>query len=185
MKLLEPYPPFSKFAWTQIWTLGAEKNAVSKLAKHKIQEEFILFQMNHWETWRALTVSCSTSLVCGVFCTPISLELGTIKRPKPIESQKHRMAWVGRDVKDHPVSNSCFGQGCPQKLRLPRAPSNLAFSASRDGAPTTSLGSLCQCLITLCEKKSFVLTSDLNLPSFSLNFLTLSLSDCVKCQSPF
>ena len=29
----------------------------------------------------------------------------------------------------------------PHQLRLPRAPSNLALSASRDGAPTASLGS--------------------------------------------
>uniref|UniRef100_A0A8V0Y4A5 Mediator of RNA polymerase II transcription subunit 30 n=1 Tax=Gallus gallus TaxID=9031 RepID=A0A8V0Y4A5_CHICK len=35
------------------------------------------------------------------------------------------------------------------RTRLPRAPSNLALSASVDSIFTTSLGSLCQCLIVL------------------------------------
>ena len=33
------------------------------------------------------------------------------------------------------------GKAAPYQLRLPRAPSNLALSASRDGASTASLGS--------------------------------------------
>lgn len=41
------------------------------------------------------------------------------------------------------------------------------------GAPTASLGSLCQCLSTLTAKY-FFLPSNLNLPSFSLKPLPLS-----------
>ena len=44
------------------------------------------------------------------------------------DKQNHRMAHVGEDLKDH--------QGVNQQLRLPRAPSHLALSACRDGAPT-------------------------------------------------
>ena len=43
--------------------------------------------------------------------------------------------------------------------RLLRAPSNLAFSVSRDAASTTSLGSLCQCFISLVVKKFFLISS--------------------------
>ena len=34
-----------------------------------------------------------------------------------------------------------MGRAAPQQLGLPRVPSNLALSASRDGTPTASLGS--------------------------------------------
>jgi len=43
------------------------------------------------------------------------------------------MAQVGRDLTAH--SAPTHGQGCHHQLRLPRAPSNLALSACRDGAP--------------------------------------------------
>jgi len=45
------------------------------------------------------------------------------------------MVWAGRDLKVHPAPYPCPGQGCPHQLRLPRAPSNLALSPSRDEAP--------------------------------------------------
>ena len=38
------------------------------------------------------------------------------------------------------------------QTRLPRATSSLASNASRDGASTTSLDNLFQCVTTLCEK---------------------------------
>jgi len=49
----------------------------------------------------------------------------------------------------HPLaaSKDIFNQ-----TRLLRAPSNLALNVSRDGASTTSLGSLFQCLTTLIKK---------------------------------
>ena len=58
-------------------------------------------------------------------------------------------------------------------------------SVPRDGAPITSLGSLCQCLTTLIVENIFV-TSNQNLPSFSLKPLPLilSLTDHTKGVSP-
>ena len=86
---------------------------------------------------------------------------------KIIEPYYHRMVWVGRDRKLHSVPNPNHRQSCYPSAQLPRALSNLALSMSRDGAPTASLDSLCQCLTTLRVKK-FLLISTLNLPSFSL-----------------
>ena len=53
------------------------------------------------------------------------------------------------------------------QTRLPRATSSLALNASRDGASTATLGSLFQCITTLCVK-NFLLISNLNLPCLSL-----------------
>ena len=50
------------------------------------------------------------------------------------------------------------------QTRLPRATSSLALNASRDGASTTSLGNLFQCVTTLWVK-NFLLISNLNLLS--------------------
>ena len=45
------------------------------------------------------------------------------------------MSQVGRDLKAHAAPTPTMGRAAPHQLRLPRAPSNLALSASRDGAP--------------------------------------------------
>ncbi|KAK4818489.1 hypothetical protein QYF61_014219 [Mycteria americana] len=70
-------------------------------------------------------------------------------------------------------------------IRLLRAPSNLTWNVARDGASTTSLGSLFQCLTTLIVKNVF-LKSSLNLPSLSLKPLLLVLSQqaLLKSLSP-
>jgi len=60
------------------------------------------------------------------------------------------------------------------QTRLPRATSSLALNASRDGASTTSLGNLFQCVTTLCVK-NFLLISNLNLPCLSLKPFPLVL----------
>jgi len=57
--------------------------------------------------------------------------------------------------------------GTPTWDQVLRAPSSLILSVSRDGASTTNLGNLCQCLTT-CIIKNYFLISSLNLPSFSL-----------------
>ena len=62
-----------------------------------------------------------------------------------------------------------------QQTMLPRATSSLALNASRDGASTTSLGNLFQCVTTLCVK-NFLLISYLNLPCLSLKPFPLALS---------
>ena len=52
------------------------------------------------------------------------------------------MAWVGRDLKDHPVP---MGKGCHQVVQGP---------TSRDGASTASLGKIieknCNCYVVVC-----------------------------------
>ena len=48
--------------------------------------------------------------------------------------QSHRTAWVGRDLKDHPVPTPCMDSAT-------QGPIQPALSASRDGAPTASLDS--------------------------------------------
>jgi len=45
------------------------------------------------------------------------------------------MAWVGWDFRAYLVPPLAMGRAATPQLRLPRAPSNLALSASRDGAP--------------------------------------------------
>jgi len=55
-----------------------------------------------------------------------------------------------------------------------RAPSNLAWNVSRDGAAPTSLGSPCQCFTTFTVKNVFLASSQ-NLPSLSLKPLLLVL----------
>jgi len=50
------------------------------------------------------------------------------------------------------------------QTRLPRATSSLALNACMDGAATTSLGNLIECVTTLCVK-NFLPTSNLKLPN--------------------
>ena len=71
------------------------------------------------------------------------------------------------------------------QTRLPRATSNLALNAYRDGAFTISLGNLFQCFTTLCVKNIFLI-SNLKLPWLSLKpfLLVLSLSTLVNSHSP-
>jgi len=45
------------------------------------------------------------------------------------------MAWVVKDLKAHPVPTPAMGRAATHHVRLPRAPSSPALSASRDGAP--------------------------------------------------
>ena len=49
--------------------------------------------------------------------------------------ENHRMVRVGKDLDDHTAPAPAVGRAAPHQLRLLRAPSNLALSASRDGAP--------------------------------------------------
>ena len=49
-----------------------------------------------------------------------------------------RTAEVGGEPKAQPVPPPAMGRAAPHQLRLPRAPSHLASSACRDGAPQLS-----------------------------------------------
>ena len=64
-----------------------------------------------------------------------------------------------RTLKAHLVQLSCDEQGHPQLHQLLRAPSSLALHVSSDGASTTPLGNLCQCLTTLTVKNIFLIPS--------------------------
>ena len=94
-----------------------------------------------------------------------------------IESQNHRMAWVEKDHTDHLVSTPLLCSGSPTARlgSVPRAASSLALNASRDGASTTSLGNVFQC-ITALSSKHFLLLSNLNLSCLSLKPFPLVLS---------
>lgn len=52
------------------------------------------------------------------------------------------LAWAGRGHKAHPVPTPYYSLVATHQIRLPRAPSNLDFNATRDGASTSSLGNL-------------------------------------------
>ena len=64
-------------------------------------------------------------------------------------------------------------------------PQSLTLNVSKDGASTTSLSKLFHCFTTLIAK-NFLLTSNLNLPSFSLKPFPLLLSQqtLLKSLSP-
>jgi len=52
---------------------------------------------------------------------------------------KHRMSWVGIDLKDHLALTPCHGQVATHEIRLPRAPSNLTLNTSRNESSTTNI----------------------------------------------
>ena len=62
----------------------------------------------------------------------------------------------------------CNEQGHLQLSQGAQSPSSLTLDVSRDGASTTSLGNLCQCLTTLTVKNIFLISSP-NLTPSSLN----------------
>ena len=80
-----------------------------------------------------------------------------------------------------PSPTLCHRQGSLPPVQLPRAPSNLALSTSRDGAPQLLWAAVPAPHHPLSEK--FPLTPNINLSSFSLKsfFLVLSLPDHVTC----
>jgi len=60
----------------------------------------------------------------------------------------HRIAWVGKNLKDSPVSTPCHGQGCHP---LDEAAQDLIQPGFEhlQGLATASLGTLCQFLSAL------------------------------------
>lgn len=70
-------------------------------------------------------------------------------------SENHGMAEVGRDL--WRCSGPTPEQAGPRTARLLRATFSQHLSISKDGDSTTSLGSLCQCLITLTVNHFFLM----------------------------
>ena len=77
-------------------------------------------------------------------------------------------------VKAHLVQPPAMSSDVFNQIRLLRALSDLTMNIARDGASTTSLGNLCQCLATLIIEKFFLISS-LNPPFFSLKLSPLVL----------
>lgn len=94
-----------------------------------------------------------------------------------------RMIWVGMYLRVHLVPAPRHEQECHHWIRLPRTSSNLVLNTFRYGASTASLGNLFQCLSILIAK-NFLLTSDLNLPSFRWKTFPLVLSLTAHIISP-
>ena len=81
-----------------------------------------------------------------------------------LQSQNHRMAWLGRDCKDHQVPTPLLWTGLPATRSgtrsgwQPRSSPSLAMNNFRDGAPTAFLCGLCNGL-TMLSVRSFPLAS--------------------------
>ena len=101
-----------------------------------------------------MTLKDCLSIVSNYMSLTFSLE--------PADVLSHRMAWVGRDLRDHPAPPT-MGRDTFHYTRLLKAPSSLALNTSRDGASTASLDSL-----TTLRVKYFFLIPYLDLPSFTL-----------------
>ena len=124
--------------------------------------------VNIMSPWRATLIQCA-KYKCEVYGKSICRVF--------IESQNHRVAQVGRDLKDHESPTPCHRQG-HQPPHLPGFPEpHPAWPWTppwMDGVPTTSLDSMFQHLTTLTVK-DFPLTSNLNLPSLNLKPFPLVL----------
>ena len=95
------------------------------------------------------------------------------------------MVRAGRDLKDYLVPAPWHEQGHLPLDRVAQSSIQSGLEHFQGRASAASLGNLCQCFTTLMVK-NFLLISNLNLPSFSLQPfpLVLSLHTLVKSPSP-
>lgn len=77
-----------------------------------------------------------------------------LHRESVCSSWDHRIVWIGRKLKITEFQLPAMIRDDFHNLRLLQAPFNLALNASRNGAPTASLGNLCQGL-TPSQERSF------------------------------
>ena len=91
------------------------------------------------------------------------------------------MSFLGRGLKAPPVPTPAVGRAAPHQLRVPRAASNLALSASRDGTPPAPLSSCTSA--SSSSDKQFFLNSFLS--SFSYNYSLLVLLPYSQVKSLF
>ena len=105
-----------------------------------------------------------------ICCNHLNPERPTAKESAVRRELKSRgiidcFGWEGT-FQGHPVPPPAMSRDISNQLRVLRAPSNLAWNGSRDGASPTSLGNVGQGVTTL-SVNNFFLRSSLNLPSSS------------------
>ena len=91
------------------------------------------------------------------------------------------MAWVGKDHSAHPVPTPCYVQGRHSPDQAAQSHIQPGLECLQGWGIHSLLGQPVQCITTLWEK-SFLLISNLNLPSLSFKPfpLVLSLSTLVE-----
>ena len=127
--------------------------------------------ITHRATWNSITNTCSPHI-----CTASSDKLFYIT------DSLNGLGWKG-PLRSYSSNPPAIGRDTSLQTRLVRAPFSLALNASREGASTTSLGNLFQCLTTLTVQ-NFFLISSLNLPSSSLKLVPLVLLLHALIKSP-
>ena len=109
-----------------------------------------------------------------LFPAPLLL-FGCPPHPRKAPGRPHQItAWFGWEgtFPGHPVQPPAMGRDISNQIRVLRAPSNLAWNGSSNGASPTSLGNLGLGLTTL-SINNFFLRSSINVPSSSLKPLLL------------
>jgi len=100
---------------------------------------------------------------------------------QPVADTNHKaVVWVGSHLNDHPVLTPCDEHGYLPLDQDVKAPSNLAFSISRDGTYTASLGNLFQNLAILIVRKEFLNISKAENFKISLFNMFLHFLACVS-----
>ena len=137
---------------------------------------------------------CLMGYCCNLFCSAPALPSGkALLTSLSTKSNPCQLPHLGRQLQNlhnsqrHLVQLPCLGQKHPSPDQVAKSPTqpDLERFQGDDGASTTSLGYLLQCLTTVIVKNVFLM-SNLNLPSFSLKPLplVLSLEALVKSLSP-
>jgi len=89
--------------------------------------------------------------------------------------QQSSLYWIFTESQNHLVLLPCIEQGHPQLHQVLRAPYSLTTGISRDGAPTTSSGNLCQCLTAFSVTDFFLLSKMFSLCGYQNSKGTWSL----------
>jgi len=142
--------------------------------------------------WEGDAVRAERLLACPSTASALSRRLlrgellrwGTLRREASPEHDHRNTDWVGWEgtFKCHPAQPPAMGRDIFNQSRVLRAPSNLAWNGSRDGASPTNLGNLGQGFTTFLMKNLFLMSS-LNLPPFSLKPSPLVLSQQALLRS--
>lgn len=121
---------------------------------------------------------CSEQILTNIFTEHnVRNLLKALKQP--LGSSVHYADRITEWFRLEETSKPIQSRGAPHQLRLPRAPSSLAFERLQGWGITASIGSLCWGLTTV-SVKNFLLIYNLNLSSFSLEEGLASTFPCYK-----